>query len=585
MSNYRIDTRTIVPGLAVTLADGVLSVTIDRPESLNSLTKPVLAGMADAIEGAATDPRVKVVRLGGAGRGFSSGGAISVDDVWASGPPTDTVAEANRTVRAIVALPQPVVAVVQGPTVGCGVSLALACDLVLASDNAFFMLAHTNVGLMPDGGASALVQAAIGRIRAMHMALLPDRVPAAEALSWGLVSAVYPAADFDAEVDKLISRLLAGPALAIAKTKNAINAGPRSPSWHPLSCANWMARPSSCVLTTSPRAQRHSSSAGPPCSPAVERSRPASGPATGPRRCPCAHRLLQLLVGHVCGASLTTLCSWPSFRMLHMPDSGIAALTPVTGLNVTLTDRVLSVRINRPSSLNSLTVPILTGIADTLERAAADPVVKVVRLGGVGRGFSSGVSMSVDDVWGGGPPTAIVEEANRAVRAVAALPHPVVAVVQGPAVGVAVSLALACDFILASDSAFFMLANTKVALMPDGGASALVAAATGRIRAMRLALLAEQLPAREALAWGLISAVYPDSDFEAEVDKVISRLLAGPALAFAQAKNAINAAALTELEPTFARELDGQEVLLRTHDFAEGAAAFLQRRTPNFTGS
>lgn len=245
-----------------------------------------------------------------------------------------------------------------------------------------------------------------------------------------------------------------------------------------------------------------------------------------------------------------------------MPDSGIAALTPVTGLNVTLTDRVLSVRINRPSSLNSLTVPILTGIADTLERAAADPVVKVVRLGGVGRGFSSGVSMSVDDVWGGGPPTAIVEEANRAVRAVAALPHPVVAVVQGPAVGVAVSLALACDFILASDSAFFMLANTKVALMPDGGASALVAAATGRIRAMRLALLAEQLPARDALAWGLISAVYPDSDFEAEVDKVISRLLAGPALAFAQAKNAINAAALTELEPTFARELDGQEVLL-----------------------
>lgn len=231
-----------------------------------------------------------------------------------------------------------------------------------------------------------------------------------------------------------------------------------------------------------------------------------------------------------------------------MPDSGIAALTPVTGLNVTLTDRVLSVRINRPSSLNSLTVPILTGIADTLERAAADPVVKVVRLGGVGRGFSSGVSMSVDDVWGGGPPTAIVEEANRAVRAVAALPHPVVAVVQGPAVGVAVSLALACDFILASDSAFFMLANTKVALMPDGGASALAAAATGRIRAMRLALLAEQLPAREALAWGLISAVYPDSDFEAEVDKVISRLLAGPALAFAQAKNAINAAALTELE-------------------------------------
>lgn len=233
-----------------------------------------------------------------------------------------------------------------------------------------------------------------------------------------------------------------------------------------------------------------------------------------------------------------------------MSNYRIDTRTIVPGLAVTLADGVLSVTIDRPESLNSLTKPVLAGMADAIEGAATDPRVKVVRLGGAGRGFSSGGAISVDDVWASGPPTDTVAEANRT-----------------------------------SDSAFFMLANTKVALMPDGGASALVAAATGRIRAMRLALLAEQLPAREALAWGLISAVYPDSDFEAEVDKVISRLLAGPALAFAQAKNAINAAALTELEPTFARELDGQEVLLRTHDFAEGAAAFLQRRTPNFTGS
>lgn len=140
------------------------------------------------------------------------------------------------------------------------------------------MLAHTNVGLMPDGGASALVQAAIGRIRAMHMALLPDRVPAAEALSWGLVSAVYPAADFDAEVDKLISRLLAGPALAIAKTKNAINAATLT-ELAPTLLRELMARPSSCVLTTSPRAQRHSSSAGPH----VHRPLSALGPLAVPR--------------------------------------------------------------------------------------------------------------------------------------------------------------------------------------------------------------------------------------------------------------------------------------------------------------
>ncbi len=148
----------------------MLSVTIDRPDSLNSLTTPVLAGIADAMERAATDPRVNMVRLGG------------------------------------------------------GVSLALACDLVLASDKAFFMLAFTKIGLMPDGGASALVAAAVGRIRAMQMALLPERLPATEALSWGLVSAVYPAEDFEAEVDEVISRFLAGPAVAFGKTKDAINA-------------------------------------------------------------------------------------------------------------------------------------------------------------------------------------------------------------------------------------------------------------------------------------------------------------------------------------------------------------------------
>ncbi|CFR71661.1 enoyl-CoA hydratase [Mycobacterium tuberculosis] len=101
---------------------------------------------------------------------------------------------------------------------------------------------------------------------------------------------------------------------------------------------------------------------------------------------------------------------------------------------------------------------------------------------------------------------------------------------------------------------------------------------------MHMALLPDRVPAAEALSWGLVSAVYPAADFDAEVDKLISRLLAGPALAIAKTKNAINAATLTELAPTLLRELDGQALLLRTDDFAEGATAFQQRRTPMFTG-
>ncbi len=268
-----------------------------------------------------------------------------------------------------------------------------------------------------------------------------------------------------------------------------------------------------------------------------------------------------------------------------MPESVIDTLTPVAGLAVTLFEGVLSVTIDRPDSLNSVTTPVLAGIADAMERAATDPGVKVVRLGGSGRGFCSGAGMSAEDVAGGGPGTEIIAEANRAVRAITALPRPVVAVVQGPAAGVGVSLALACDLVLASEKASFMLAFTQVGLMPDGGASALVAAAIGRIRAMRMALLAERLPAADALFWGLVTAVYPAEDFEAEVDRVISKLLAGPVVAYAKTKDSINAATLTELEPVLEREFRGQSILLRSHDFIEGATAFQQRRTPNFTDS
>jgi enoyl-CoA hydratase len=128
-----------------------------------------------------------------------------------------------------------------------------------------------------------------------------------------------------------------------------------------------------------------------------------------------------------------------------------------------------------------------------------------------------------------------------------------------------------------------MLAFTQVGLMPDGGASALIAAAIGRIRAMRMALLAERLPATEALSAGLVTAVYPAEEFDAEVDKVVSKLLGGPVGAYAKTKDAINATTLTELDNALEREFRGQSVLLRSHDFIEGATAFQQRRTPSFT--
>ena len=258
----------------------------------------------------------------------------------------------------------------------------------------------------------------------------------------------------------------------------------------------------------------------------------------------------------------------------------------IDDLTVSLDGGVLSVTLNRPDSLNSLTAAMLTTIADTMARAADDSRVRVVRLAGAGRGFSSGAGISAEDhanPGASGTPADVLAAANQAVRSIVALPKPVVAVVQGPAAGVGVSLALACDIVLASEKAYFLLAFTRIGLMPDGGASALVAASIGRARAMRMALLAERLSAADAFAAGLVSSVHDADDLEAEANAVIEKLKSGPAVALRKTKAAVNAATLTELEGALDRETEGQLALLAAHDFREGAKAFQQRRPATFT--
>ncbi|WP_370330325.1 enoyl-CoA hydratase [Mycolicibacterium hippocampi] len=267
-------------------------------------------------------------------------------------------------------------------------------------------------------------------------------------------------------------------------------------------------------------------------------------------------------------------------------DSGANTYTGFDDLTISLDAGVLTVTLNRPESLNSLTAPMLSTFADTLERAAGDPQVRVVRIGGAGRGFSSGAGISEEDhanPGAAGTPADVLDAANRCIRAIVNLPQPAVAVVQGAAAGVGASLALACDIVLVSEKAFFMLAFTKIGLMPDGGASALIAAAVGRIRAMRMALLAERISAADAYGWGLVSAVHPVEEFDAAVDQVIATLVAGPAVALRKTKDAVNAATLTELESALELEKQGQLALLASNDFREGTRAFQQRRTANFT--
>jgi enoyl-CoA hydratase len=252
-------------------------------------------------------------------------------------------------------------------------------------------------------------------------------------------------------------------------------------------------------------------------------------------------------------------------------------------LTVSIDDAVCRIEINRPDSLNSVTADVLEDMADAVEAAGQDTDIHVIVLSGAGRAFCSGADIgNSGELADDDGPAATLDGANRLVAAIRDVPRPVVSVVQGPCAGVGVSIALGADLVLTSSKAFFMLAFTKIGLMPDGGATALVAASIGRAMAMRMALLAERLTAEEAAAAGLVSHVFGAESFEADVDDVIDTLRHGPMVGYARTKHAINAATLGSLDAAFALERDGQLGLLAADDFAEGTAAFNDKRTPTF---
>ncbi len=253
----------------------------------------------------------------------------------------------------------------------------------------------------------------------------------------------------------------------------------------------------------------------------------------------------------------------------------------VEGLLVERRDGALCITFDRPERLNSLTAEIIHAVADLVD-AAADDGTRVIVLTGSGRAFSSGADVGAD---GSPPGLDTLDAANRLTTSITRSPVVVVAAVNGVAAGVGCSFAVAADVAVAKESASFMLAFTRIGLMPDGGASLLVTAAVGRARAARMALLAERVSAPTAAEWGLISNVVPDGDFDSYVDGLVAQLATGPPLAYASTKLAVNAAALSLLETTLGAERDGQEPLLASADFAEGMAAFQEKRPARFTGS
>lgn len=208
---------------------GVLWLTLNRPETLNAITAELRELLIAELAGASADPSVRAVVLTGAGRGFCSGADLR-SGAPAVGPPVPGDVErvlrngVQRMVAAVLDCEKPVLAAVNGTAAGVGVHLALACDLVLASDQASFVEAFVRRGLVPDGGGAYLLPRLVGPQRAKELLFFGDKLSAADAERLGLVNLVVPAEELEKTAREWAERLAAGPTRALAMTKRLVNA-------------------------------------------------------------------------------------------------------------------------------------------------------------------------------------------------------------------------------------------------------------------------------------------------------------------------------------------------------------------------
>jgi 2-(1,2-epoxy-1,2-dihydrophenyl)acetyl-CoA isomerase len=258
-------------------------------------------------------------------------------------------------------------------------------------------------------------------------------------------------------------------------------------------------------------------------------------------------------------------------------------------VELTVAERVAWIVLNRPEALNAWTRQLGEEMSAALEYAANDPEVRAIVFTGAGRAFSAGADLKASRELGeNGKPdvlTRLRTVYNPLILRVRTVPKPVIAAVNGPAVGIGCSLALAADLIVAAESAYFLMAFVNIGLGLDGGASALLPARVGSARAFEIAYLGEKIPAPQALDWGLVNRVVPGDELSDTVTALAGRLAAGPPGSYANIKRTINDHAYADFEAALEREAVLQQARAESADFMEGVLSFIQKRPPEFTGA
>ena len=245
---------------------------------------------------------------------------------------------------------------------------------------------------------------------------------------------------------------------------------------------------------------------------------------------------------------------------------------------------VARITLNRPDRLNSFTVQMHEELRSALSSLGS---ARVVVLTGAGRGFCAGQDLN-DRAVAPGQSVDLGETVeqcwNPLIRTLTSLPQPVIARVNGVAAGAGANIALACDIVVAAKSAKFIQSFSAIGLIPDSGGTWALPRLVGQARALGLALTGEPLPAEKAAEWGMIWKAVEYDELDAEVDAIANKLASLPPLGLAEIKAMIRSSWQHGLDAELDRQRDAMRRLGFTDDYREGVAAFLEKRTPNFTG-
>jgi len=252
-----------------------------------------------------------------------------------------------------------------------------------------------------------------------------------------------------------------------------------------------------------------------------------------------------------------------------------------------LSDGIATVTLNRPEVFNALDAQLARELHDAIIESSEDEAVRVVVLTGTGRAFCAGGDVkgfcdTIDTI--GAHVKRLTTEIHGAVSRMIRMPKPVISAVNGVAAGGGMSLALAGDLILATESARFTMAYTQIGASPDGSSTFTLPRLVGVKRALELTLLNPVLSAQEAKEWGIVNRVYPDDEFQAEVQNIATQLAQGPTLAYSRTKALLYSSTSETLETQMEYEALNIAASGKTADFREGVFAFAEKRQPSFQG-